>query len=103
MTQVALVALVSGPNAPSGLVASSSRSVVALLASYSAAKSAVASGSGQVSAAIARHPSSPVLLYGSSVGQRGISAQTIQLLVPVAPNCIGALQHISPLPPGRAT
>jgi hypothetical protein len=30
-----------------------------------------------------RHPSSPVLLSESSVGQRGISAQTIQLLVPV--------------------
>jgi hypothetical protein len=46
-----------------------------------------------------RHPGSPVLLSGSSVGQRGISAQTIQLLVPVTLNYIGALQHISPLPP----
>jgi hypothetical protein len=44
------------------------------------------------------HPSSPVLLSLSSVGQRGISAQTIQLLVPVTLNYIGALQHLSPLP-----
>jgi hypothetical protein len=31
-----------------------------------------------------RHPSSPVLLSESSVGQRGISALTTQLLVPVS-------------------
>jgi hypothetical protein len=48
---------------------------------------------------VCRHPSSPVLLYASSVGQRGISAQTIQLLVPVALNYIDALRHLSPLSP----
>jgi hypothetical protein len=46
-----------------------------------------------------RRPSSPVLLSGSSVGQRGVSAQTIRLLVPVALNYIGALRRLSPLPP----
>jgi hypothetical protein len=40
-----------------------------------------------------RHPSSPVLLSGFSVSQRDISAQTIQLLVAVALNYIGALRH----------
>jgi hypothetical protein len=52
--------------------------------------------------ATCRHPNFPALLLcGSSVGQRGISAQTIQILVPVAPSCIGALQHPSPLPPAH--
>jgi hypothetical protein len=46
-----------------------------------------------------RHPSSPVLLSGPSVGQRGISAQSIQLLVPVTPNYIGTLPHTSLLSP----
>jgi hypothetical protein len=48
-----------------------------------------------------RHPSSPViLLHEPAVGQRGISAQIIQLLVPVAADYIGALQSLPPLPPG---
>jgi hypothetical protein len=48
-----------------------------------------------------RHPSSPVLLlHEPTVFQNGISAQIIQLLVPVAADYIGALHSFPPLPPG---
>jgi hypothetical protein len=46
-----------------------------------------------------RHPSYPVLLSESLVGQRRISAQTIQLLVPATLNYVDALQHLYPLSP----
>jgi hypothetical protein len=43
-----------------------------------------------------RHPSSPAFLSESSVGQRGISAQTTQLLMH-APVCVSTLNYIGAL------